>query len=104
MYELQSDDNSVMNYWETVCKDRWAFIVEHTRKADKIRVLANNSDFKELVQFGLKNLIQKNQKNHDRFTKVSVKIIPESEWLFQIQQKELQNESSIEAYGKESKN
>lgn len=97
MYELQSDDNSVMNYWETVCKDRWAFIVEHTRKADKIRVLANNSDFKEFVQFGLKNLIQK---NHDRFTKVSVKIIPESEWL----QKELQNESSIEAYGKESKN
>jgi hypothetical protein len=78
MYELQSDDNSVMNYWETICKDRWAFIVDYTRKADKIRVLANDSDFKEYVQYGLKHLIPK---NYDRFIKVSVKIIQESEWL-----------------------
>ncbi len=78
MYEFQSNNKSKLDHWEKVCKDRWAFIVGHTRKDDKIRVLANRSDFGDLVRQGLKGL---NQTEYKKYNSVTVNFIPEEEWL-----------------------
>jgi len=78
MFELQSDDNSIVDYWEKIFESNWAFIVGHTRKLDKIRVLTPRNDFHDMVKKALRETDKATRK---KISDVSFKVIPESEWL-----------------------
>ncbi len=80
MYELKSNDNSAMDHWEKVCKNRWGFIVGHTRKGELLRVLATKEDFDNLVEEAFEGL-NKTEPLYEKIESVKIKIVPESEWL-----------------------
>lgn len=84
MFELHSDDPTLIDYLEKIFEDSWAFIIGHTRKDDKIRVLAPIKEFRDIVQTAFK---EADFETFKKLGSISCKIIPESEWLEQVVEK-----------------